>query len=372
MVSPRRTVLCLLVILLLARAFPARGEIERADGYFTLVDREGRTICRTAHQVHEGDQYLAADNVLYEVEEIREDTAHVRFVKRVNLEAMVNPSLFTRIKTAVAGFFQGKALVQGENRPIAIYHTHSAESYVPTDGTDSIPGDGGILQVGESLAQSLREKGVNVIHSKTSHEPHDAMAYDRSRRTAVELLKKNPIALIDLHRDAVPPEEYKDEVNNTPVTKAQLVVGRQNPNRKANEAFAYQVKAAVDRKYPGLVKGIFYGKGKYNQDLAPRLLLVEMGTHTNSREEAERGAAIFAAAAHEVLTVAKTSQRAVGSGSSRAVLWIIGLVGAGVILYLLLNSSWSKIRSEVGHVTGEVNPEVPGEEEPPQEPPGEG
>ena len=40
--------------------------------------------------------------------------------------------------------------------------------------------------------------------AKTPHDPHDAMAYDRSRRTAAELLKKNPIALLDIHRDAVP------------------------------------------------------------------------------------------------------------------------------------------------------------------------
>jgi len=361
----------LLTLLLLGQAFPASAEVERTDGFFTLVDPEGRIICRTAHQIHEGDQYLAADNVLYEVEELKDDTAHVRFVKRVDLEAMLKPSLFDQVKTALTGIFQGKVFVQGKNRPIAIYHTHSDESYVPTDGTESKPGNGGILQVGDALAQSLREKGINVIHSKTSHEPHDAMAYDRSRRTAVELLKKNPIALIDLHRDAVPPDEYADKVNNTSVTKAQLVVGRQNPNRKANEAFAYQVKAVVDRQYPGFIKGIFYGKGKYNQDIAPRLLLVEMGSHTNSREEAERGAAIFAAAAHEVLTVAGASQRAVGSGASRAAVWIIGLAGAGLILYLLLNRGWGKFGSESGRVTGEVTPEA-GDGESPPEPPGEG
>ena len=151
---------------------------------------------------------------------------------------------------------------------MAIYHTHSAESYVPTDGRSSIRGNSGIFKVGESLGQALQKRGVNVIHDKTSHEPHDAMAYDRSRRTAVELLKKNPIALIDLHRDAVPADEYAGEINNTSVTKAQLVVGRQNPNMKANEAFAYQLKSVVDKKYPGFIKGIFYADGKYNQDLA--------------------------------------------------------------------------------------------------------
>ena len=121
------------------------------------------------------------------------------------------------------------------------------------------------------------------------------MAYDRSRRTAAELLKKNPIALIDLHRDAVPADEYADQINNTAVTKAQLVVGRQNPHMKANEAFAYQVKAVVDKKYPGFIKGIFYG-WKIQSGFSP-VAPCGNGTHTNSREEAERGAAIFASGA---------------------------------------------------------------------------
>ena len=45
---------------------------------------------------------------------------------------------------------------------------------------------------------------------------------------------------------------------------------------------------------PMLVKGIYYGRGNYNQDLGPRTLLIEVGAHTNSRIRAERGAAMFA------------------------------------------------------------------------------
>ncbi len=348
MVKKGQKGLCLLLLLMFTLTLPAWAESEREDGYFTLVDEEGQTICRTAHEVKKGDRYLSAENKLYEVEEVKEDTAHLRLVRQVDLEAAVASSFFSRIADAISSLFTREEYVQGDNRPVAIYHTHSDESYVPTDGRSSIRAYGGIFQVGESLAQTLQERGVNILHDKTPHDPHDAMAYDRSRRTAVELLKKNPIALIDLHRDAVPADEYADRINNTAVTKAQLVVGRQNPNMKANEAFAYQVKAVVDKKYPGLIKGIFYGDGKYNQDLAPRMLLVEMGSHTNSREEAERGAAIFASAAQEVLARAGASNRAVGGGATRSALWIIGLALAGTAIYFVINGGLEKIRSGVG------------------------
>ena len=36
--------------------------------------------------------------------------------------------------------------------------------------------------------------------------------------------------------------------------------------------------------YPGLIKDIYMGKGAYNQDLAPRSVLLEFGTHTLDKE----------------------------------------------------------------------------------------
>jgi stage II sporulation protein P len=371
MVKNRRKQVLVMVILLLGflLANSVWGELERTDGYFTLIDGEGRIICRTAHQVKKGDQYLSEDNLMYQVEEVKEDTAHLRFVKKINLEAAASPSIISQIKNTITTLIRGEEYVQGKNRAIAIYHTHSDESYVPSDGRSSIKANGGIFQVGDTLAQTLKEKGTPIIHDKTPHDPHDAMAYDRSRRTAVNLLKQNPIALIDLHRDAVPPEEYADQVNNTAVTKAQLVIGRQNPNRKSNEAFAYQVKAVVDRKYPGLVKGIFYGDGKYNQDLAPRLLLVEMGAHTNSKEEAKRGAAIFASAAQEVLSNQAASSRTVGSGAAKSALWIMGLVIVGGIIYFLLNRGWGNV---LGGITGDIKAGDGSEGDQDQDSPGEG
>ena len=97
-----------------------------------------------------GDQYLTADNKLYRVEEVKENTAHLRFVRQVNLEAAIAPSFLTRLTSAVLRLFPGKEkYAQSDNRPVAIYHTHSAESYVPTDGRSSIRGNGGIFKVGE-------------------------------------------------------------------------------------------------------------------------------------------------------------------------------------------------------------------------------
>lgn len=69
-----------------------------------------------------------------------------------------------------------------------------------------------------------------------------------------------------------------------------IVVGRQNPNMGSNLDFARYVKKQADELYPGLMRGIFIGRGSYNQDLYPNALLFEIGTDQLSRESAERGA----------------------------------------------------------------------------------
>lgn len=68
------------------------------------------------------------------------------------------------------------------------------------------------------------------------------------------------------------------------MTKVRIVIGRGNQNREANEEFALKVKAVADKLYPGLVKDIYLGKGSYNQDLMPRAILLEFGTHESDKE----------------------------------------------------------------------------------------
>lgn len=309
----------------------ARAEMELDGKYVTLKDNKGKIIARTAHQVSIGDEYLNSNNELYRVVRVKGEVGTVRLIRKERLEAESG----TGLRALINNLSQMRAEVKDKG-PIAIYHTHSDESYVPTDGKSSQKGNGGIFKVGEALTKAFERNGVPVVHDKSAHDPHDAMAYDRSRRTAAQLLKKRPSCILDIHRDAVPREEYSKIINGKGVTKVQLVVGRENPNFKANNDFAKKVKAIVDKKYPGFIKGIFYGTGKYNQDLGPRTLLLEFGTHTNNRESAERGAAIFAEAASNVLYGA-AGAGFVNRGSMRSLFWIIAAVVGGIGLFLLLN-----------------------------------
>jgi len=342
------------VFLLLWWTVPAWAEEELTGGlYFTIVDEKNQSILETGLVVNVGDQVLLADNRIYEVFAVDSSThrAQARFLRQVSFRQPRN-SLLSRLVN------WGKAIFTEAGRgEIAIYHTHTDESYIPTDGTAAKPAHGSVMKVGDTFSDALTKLGFTVSHDKTPHDPHDAMAYERSRRTAMKLLQKKPVALFDVHRDSAPASAYATQVGPAKATKVMIVVGRQNPNMQANLAFAQRLKAEVDRTHPGLIRGIFFGKGKYNQDLFPRALILEVGSEKNSLEEAEKGIAALAeavpkalaggpgqAAGTEEIPFAEAPAAGEERGSYAALWWIIGLLVAGGVAYYLLAAAGSRRR----------------------------
>ncbi|VBB06168.1 spore ii p: stage ii sporulation protein p [Lucifera butyrica] len=334
---------------------------ERSDGgYYNIVDENGRVVFVTGWGVQNGDQFLTADNKRYEVTSVQGDLARAKFIGSVNL------SQYMVDKDSKLTFWQrilSPSIARAQGEKVAIYHTHSDESYIPTDGKPSIYGAGGVYKVGDAFANALQKDGIQPIHSYAKHDPHDDMAYERSRRTVLQLLKQKPDAIFDVHRDATPPEVYRTTINGQDVTKVQLVVGKYGPTGKQIEDWALHLKAAADKKHPGLVKGIFFAKGgDYNQDLFPRSMLVEVGSDTNTRGEAERGIALFADAIPAVLSgtsptpanqagTAGVGTAASGpSGATKSIGWILGFLVVGTIAFLFLSTGGMKeAKSKLKH-----------------------
>ena len=93
-----------------------------------------------------------------------------------------------------------------------------------------------------------------------------------------------------MHRDSAPAQAYITTVNGVETARVMMVVGRSNPNMKTNLNYAKTIKAQADNLYPGLVRGIFMGKGDYNQDLYPTAMLFEVGTEKIPLSLAENAA----------------------------------------------------------------------------------
>ncbi len=344
----------------------ARAEDELVDGYYTVYEENtDKKIFATSMIINVGDEYLDEENDLYEVVKVSGNTAYARFKKKVDIQRALDYPEASTMAQAIGESYDVLNTVPNKEKIAAIYHTHSDESYIPTDGKSSIPYNGGIFKVGEALKAALEKKGIKVIHSKQPHDPHDSSAYQRSRRTVVQLLKNMPDVLIDVHRDGVPAEEYYGQVKGTQLAKVRLVVGKQNPQMSNVNNFAWQLKANADKKYPGLVKGIFYGKGGYNQDISPRSILIEAGTYKNYRDRAENGVDYMADVIATTLYGADYEKKVTpeggtttqipgeGGGAVRALLWIVGIAAAGFGAFALISTGGikelsSKVKKFIG------------------------
>ncbi len=255
--------------------------------FYTIRDTAGLTIFQTGLAIHVDDRYISENNVEYIVIKVDGKNATASVVQKNALREVeyteaamptfFNPSLDLTVQAA-------------NNIHVVLYHTHSDESYVPSSGTASTPGNGGIYIVGDALTETLQNAGISVTHSRAAHDPHDINAYHRSRKTVTQLLKEQPDAVFDIHRDSAPQAAYYTSINGTDSSRVMMVVGRSNPNMQTNLAYAKRIKTRADNLYPGLVRGIFMGRGNYNQDLYPAAMLFEVGTDTISQNLAENAA----------------------------------------------------------------------------------
>lgn len=348
---------------------------------FTAVDASGTLLFSFSGAVSEGDEYISGDNILYRIATVNGSTA---IAERIGEETMPDVS-WLDTGEAQAVFAQEESASESDGalpvasdstdtkKLIAMYVTHSDESYVPSDGTESIEGQGGIYDVAREFRDALQAQGVDVILDESTHLPHDSGAYRRSRQTAERLLQKQPDAIIDIHRDGIPDaSEYTCTIHGENASQVRLLVGRGNQNSEVNREFAKQIKAVADKQYPGLVKDIFIGKGNYNQDLSPNAILLEFGTHTISKERVLNSTDLMANVVSTTLYgpqtgSAKSSESAASTanadtkgetkGSVSGIAIIIAVVVVGVAIFALVQTGGGKamkkkIGSGVREMTG--------------------
>ena len=360
--------LCLLALLRPCGALAENVESGENDGdrVYSLFDQNGELLTRRGGRMYVDDEYISSDNQLYRVVQV-DDMQGTAVAEHLGAEPAISSNNATAV-SATIDQAQGKKL-------ICMYSTHSDESYEPTDGASSKTEDAGIYDVGNSLKESLEKLGIEVVYSEQTHLPHDAAAYRRSRQTAEELLKKQPDALLDLHRDGIPdPAEYESEVDGEEVSQVRLLVGRSNPNADANRAFAKRIKAVADEKYPGLIKDIYVGKGNYNQELYPQALLLELGTHTIDKDLAIKSTDYVADVLNDVLFGGESAKASPATGQqenkagAKGIAWIIGIAIAAAALYALvatgkLDGMKQKLARGASELTGGAAGKKPDDED---------
>lgn len=194
---------------------------------------------------------------------------------------------------------------------IGIYHTHTAESFVPSSGVAHAPGGqaGEIVAVGAELTEQLSQLGIAAVQDTTIHDyPSFMKAYGASEVTVKQMVEKYPALemVFDIHRDAEKRGNVTFDYQGKAVAQITILVAQgqvdlPQPHWEENYAMAQKLDKKCKELYPGLSKGIQVAEWRYNQHLHPHALLLEVGSHETSLDEAKTAIRYFAEVIDAVL-----------------------------------------------------------------------
>lgn len=190
---------------------------------------------------------------------------------------------------------------------VLIMHTHTTESYQsteelwydPAEGSRSTDVTRNMAKVGDVLTDTLNAAGIVTLHDITLHDyPSYNGSYDRSKATVESYLAQYPSikVVLDIHRDAIEKEDGTrvrpvTTVNGEETAQVMIICGADNgnmgmPNYKQNLRFAGELENAMASRWPEFARPVLFDYRNYNQQLTTGSLLIEVGGHANTLEEA--------------------------------------------------------------------------------------
>ena len=194
--------------------------------------------------------------------------------------------------------------LRGELPTVLILHTHSTESYTKSgeDYQETSPWrtlDEGynMLSIGELVAERLNSAGIPTVQIRQLHDyPSYNGSYVRARKTMKEALEEYPSVqlVLDLHRDASGGDSGQlrtvAQLDNQTIAQLMLVLGANQENYDRNLSLALKLHAQLESQFPGIMRPLQLRAARFNQDLSPGALLVEVGAAGNTHGEARAAA----------------------------------------------------------------------------------
>lgn len=216
---------------------------------------------------------------------------------------------------------------KGKEPQVLILHTHATECYMEedrdfytaADKSRTTDNSKNVTEIGEIIAKKLESGGISVIHDRTQHDhPSYNQSYSRAAETIKEYLDKYPSIkiVVDVHRDSIAitgNDKAKPTVtvNGKKAAQVMLVVGCEAgtvtgfPNWRENFRLALKYQQTMEVLYPGLARTMAFAPRRYNMNLTTGSMLLEVGTDSNSFEEAKYSAELAGDALLSLLNTLK-------------------------------------------------------------------
>lgn len=181
---------------------------------------------------------------------------------------------------------------------VYIYNTHNKEEYSfnKSDAYNITPT---VITTSYILEEVLKNNGITSIVEE--RKPSDILKknnwkYSYSYKASRSLLEDSIIKFpslsyfIDIHRDSVKKSITSITIDGVDYAKVLFILGLENENYKENQIMIESLNEKINKKYPGLSRGIYKKQGAgvngiYNQDFSPHCILIEFGGNNNTIDE---------------------------------------------------------------------------------------
>lgn len=205
------------------------------------------------------------------------------------------------------------SLTTGDKNVVFIYNTHNRESFLPalpdvSNANLAFHHEANVTKLSERLEKALKSAGIGTIVDQTDHMQvlkDRGMKYPKSYQVARETVEvalskyRDVVYVFDIHRDSQGYDKTTKKIKGKDYAKIMFVVGAEHANYERNLQFATDLHYLLEKKYPGISRGIFQKKGPgtngvFNQDLSDHAILLEIGGVENNWDELYRTTDVFA------------------------------------------------------------------------------
>lgn len=194
---------------------------------------------------------------------------------------------------------------------VLLLFTHSQEAYQPmvkaVSGKVAVYDDKtNIYNLQDAISKHFSMNGiqtdvldVDVMKVMKSEGKTFPQAYNTVRPYLSNRLQEQSYNLIiDLHRDSAKRNATTTMHNNQSYARIAIVVGAEHKNYRWNTAYAESLSAAMNDIVPKVSRGVISKSGdnvdgRYNQDLAKEMILIELGGIDNTEDELNRTIAVI-------------------------------------------------------------------------------
>lgn len=181
---------------------------------------------------------------------------------------------------------------------VLILHSHATESYAGAENYRSTVESENMVAIGDEVARILEAGGIHAIHDRTLYDhPNYNQSYVLARSAIRDWLKAYPSIqmVLDIHRDAAETTSGQLVTSSTVggQRSAQLMMvvgtdatGNYFPDWEENLSLALKLSAVLEQENPGICRPVTLREHRFNMDLSPGSMLVEVGAAGDTMEEA--------------------------------------------------------------------------------------